>query len=421
MKLAVRKSRLLGDILIPASKSHTIRAVAIASMATGCSLLQNPLTSADALSCVTACRALGADIRTGKEWTVYGFGGVPTIPAGPVDIGNSGTSLRILTAAAALSNHPVTFDGDNSIRQRPMQPLLGALQDLGVQISSRGGKCPITVQGPIRGGKTKVNGIDSQFVSALLLACPLASGESGIIVENLHERPYVQMTMNWLREQNIRLEHRGLEYFKIPGGQCYNAFEKQIPGDFSSATFSLCAAAVTGSEITIRGLDFSDSQGDKEIFKHLEKMGVEIRHSPGSVKVKGGVLKGMEIDLNSTPDALPAVSAAACMAHGETRLLNVAQARLKECDRIKAVVSELSKMGADIRELDDGLIIKSSTLRGASVHGYGDHRMVMALAVAGLAAQGETVVDTAEAVGVTYPGFVQDMQALGADMRLISD
>jgi 3-phosphoshikimate 1-carboxyvinyltransferase len=252
----------------------------------------------------------------------------------------------------------------------------------------------------------------------LLLACPLASGDTEIIAENLHEKPYVEMTLDWLRKLDISFEQNGLDWFRIPGRQKYQAFQRSIPADFSSATFVACAAAVTGSEILIKGLDFSDHQGDKEIFNFLMNMGAQIRHVQEGVIVKGGDLRGIDIDMNNTPDALPVFAVTGCFAKGTTRLLNVAQARYKECDRISAVAAELSKMGAAIEELADGLIIHHSALKGCEVHGYHDHRMVMALTVAGMIAEGETFVDTAESINITYPGYMEDMKAIGARMEI---
>jgi 3-phosphoshikimate 1-carboxyvinyltransferase len=422
MKIRSAKSTLAGEILIPASKSHTIRAVSIAAMAHGVSVLRNPLISADALSSIAGAREMGAVIETGKDWIIKGVGGKPLNSSRSIDVGNSGTTLRIQTALSALADHPVKFDGDKSIRTRPMFPLLSALEKLGVRVvASAQGKCPFTIQGPIKGGKTTVNGISSQFLTALLIACPLAEEDTEITVEDLHEKPYVEMTLDWLRKMNIRFEQKGLDWFYIKGRQQYYAFDRMIPADFSSATFSACAAAITGSELLIRGLDFADHQGDKAIFTYLERMGVKLAHTAEGVRVKGGKLTGIDIDMNDTPDALPALAVTGCFASGTTRLLNVAQARLKECDRIAAMVTELSNMGANVEELKDGMVIHQSHLTGAHVHGYDDHRLVMALAVAGLAAEGETIVDTAEAMEVTYPSFMEDMRRIGAEIVTIEE
>jgi len=301
-----------------------------------------------------------------------------------------------------------------------MAPLLTAMEKLGVRVTgSNASKCPFTLHGPLQGGVTTVNGVSSQFLTALLIACPLAPGDTEITVLNLNERPYVEITLDWLCKMGIRFEQKGLDWFRIYGGQRYRAFESDIPADFSSATFPLCAAAITGSEIVIHGLDFNDHQGDKAVFGYFEKMGTRIHHLQEGVKVTGKKLKGIDIDMNATPDALPAMAVAGCLAEGTTRLLNVPQARLKECDRIRASAMELRKMGADIEELEDGLVIRHSELTGCDVHGFDDHRMVMSLAIAGLAAKGQTTVDTAGSAGVTYPSFVEDMRKLGAKVEIL--
>jgi len=420
VKLTSTTCGLKGVLIIPASKSHTIRAVAIATLAEGTSILKNPLMSDDAQSAVKASIEMGAKIELGTDWIVHGTGGILRKTCKFIHVGNSGTSLRIFTALCALGDHPITFDGDKSIRQRPMLPLLAALEKLGVRIiKTAESKCPITIQGPVRGGSTVVNGVSSQFLTALLLATPLAAEDTEVVVENLNEKPYVEITLDWLRKMNIRFEQRELDWFRIYGKQKYKAFERVIPADFSTATFPLCAAAITGSEILIKGLDFTDHQGDKEVFQYFEKMGVRFRHTSEGVRVYGGKLRGIDIDMNNTPDALPAMAVAGCFASGITRLLNVPQARLKECDRIAATAKELRKMGACVDELADGLVIHQSELQGTNLHGYDDHRMVMALAIAGLAAGGVTRVDTAESARVTYPSFVEDMKKLGASIEII--
>ncbi|MBA7540522.1 3-phosphoshikimate 1-carboxyvinyltransferase [subsurface metagenome] len=421
LKFVAKKSKLSGEIVIPASKSHTIRAVAIATMAEGRSVLRNPLDSADARSALRAAEEFGAGVKVEKgAWTIDGTGKKIIGSASFIDVANSGTTLRIFSALAALAQQEISFDGDGSIRKRPMTPLLSALRNLGIEVRSLDDKCPFTIKGPMKGGKTKVNGISSQFVTALLFSTPLAQGDTEIEVDNLHEKPYVEITLDWLRSQGIQFKQDGLNWFKIKGNQHYTAFNRQIPADFSSATFALCAAAITKSDVLIKGLDFSDHQGDKKVFDFLRQMGVGLYHEKEGVRVVGNELTGMEIDMNDTPDALPALAVVGCFAKGRTKLFNVEQARLKECDRISAITKELSRMGARIEEFKDGLSVEQSTLNGEEVYGYHDHRMVMALSLAGLAANGITVVDTAESASVTYPAFLEDMTSLGAKLEIIN-
>jgi 3-phosphoshikimate 1-carboxyvinyltransferase len=420
MNLLVKKSSLEGSIEIPASKSHTIRAVVIASLAEGTSRIMSPLDSGDTRSAVVACKALGAGIETGKDWLVTGFGGTPRLETSKIDVGNSGTSLRLTTSVAALQEKEVVFTGDESLRTRPLQPLLDALNSLGANVSSleHNGCCPISIKGVMKGGKTEVSGVTSQYLSSLLISTPLLEQDTEIRVIDLHEKPYVQMTLDWLDQQHIHYEREGWEVFRVKGRQSYHPFEKRVPGDFSSATFPLCAAAITPSRLLLKGLDMSDTQGDKEVVAMLKSMGADIQTREEGISVASSELTGGELDLNNTPDALPALAVVGCFAKGETVLKNVAQARIKETDRIKVMATELSKMGADIEEMKDGLIIRQSELKGTKVRGYHDHRVVMALSLAGMMAQGETEIDSAESVDITFPGYVEKMCQLGARMEL---
>lgn len=430
MNLTVNKTeKLSGIIEIPSSKSHTIRAIVIASLADGTSKIVNPLFSEDTKAAINGCKALGAKISQEKNTIIVeGFNGIPKEPKEKLDMLNSGTSINLLTSVAALGNFKVILDGDSSLRKRPVQPLLDALKNIGVRAKSiNNNNCPpIEIQGPINGGETEVNCKSSQYLSSLLISCPLIKNETMIHAKNVCEVPYIKMTLKWLDEFKIRYENKNLEHFKIYGGQKYNSFNKTIPSDWSSAAFPICAAAITQSDVTIKGLDINDTQGDKKIVDYLKKMGadIEIINNKGNgakineIKVIGTQLKGKEIDLNETPDLLPVMAVVACFAKGETRLTNVAHARIKETDRIRVMHDELKKMNADISEMGDGLIIKRNPLKGALVNGHSDHRVVMALSLAGLIAEGKTVVNTAESVSVTYPNYFESMKALGADFEV---
>ncbi|MFH1285443.1 MAG: 3-phosphoshikimate 1-carboxyvinyltransferase [Candidatus Micrarchaeota archaeon] len=423
MKLLVRKSKLKGVVnSIPTSKSHTIRAVVFASLASGTSRILNPLASEDTKAAINGCSEFGAKIDTSnpREWIITGFGGAPRKPAHALDALNSGTSTNLLLSIAALGNFKTVIDGDSSIRKRPIQPLLDALNKLGAKARSlnSNGCPPIEVEGRMNGGETEVECRSSQYVSSLLISCPLLERESVIRVKNICEIPYIEMTLRWLDEMGINYERKGAEYFRIPPNQSYRAFKKQIPADWSSAAFPLCAAAITNSDILFTGLDMNDTQGDKQIIDYLKKLGATIEISKEGIRVKGAKLKGCVLDLNNTPDALPAISAVACFAEGETTIKNVAHARIKETDRIKVMREELAKMGAQISELPDGLVIKKSSLHGAQVNGYSDHRVVMALSLAAMNAEGETEIDTAESVAVTFPNYVELMRAVGAKLEL---
>ena len=402
---------LSGEITIPSSKSHTIRALLIAAMAKGESTIINPLESADTQSCIEAIKILGAKIKIETDrWIVIGTGGDIHPVADTINVGNSGTTLYLAAGLAALSSHKMTFTGDKQIQSRPVEALLKSLKDLGAEVSITGTKgCPpFTIQGPLKGGATSIECPTSQYLSSLLLCTPLINGNSEIEVPVLREQPYVEMTLKWLNDQFIMYDTTDFKHFFIPGGQHYEAFAKQVPGDFSSATFFLCAAAITGSTLTLRGLDMADTQGDRAVVYMLQEMGCKIEIGRDFITIKGAPLKACELDLNDTPDALPAMSVTACFAEGETRIFNVPQARLKETDRISVMKKELGKMGANIKELDDGLVIKGSNksvLKGTKVLGHGDHRVIMALSIAALASKTETTIDDISAVSITFPNF----------------
>jgi 3-phosphoshikimate 1-carboxyvinyltransferase len=400
------------------------------------------------------------------EIIVEGSGGELAVSEDVVDVGNSGTTLYLGIGTAALAGGLTIFTGDEQIRRRSAAPLLSALAQLGATaLSTRGSGCaPIVTGGGLRCGPVAIESPTSQYLSSLLLAAPLAAPTGGpgtadaaanpgaatdIDVLLLNERPYVEMTLWWLDSQGIRYEREGYERFRIPGGQRYHAFDTGIPADFSSATFLACAAAITGSTLTLEGLDMSDPQGDKAVLGILAEMGCTVEEGDGAVTVRGPreafdeeagfarpSLSGGTFDLNAIPDALPALAVAACFAREPVELSNVPQARAKETDRVAVMAAELGRMGALVEELPDGLRVRpraggggnargapanttpvAPPLTGARVHGHGDHRVVMALAVAGLGAAGETTVDTAEAAAVTFPGFFEVLRSLGASIE----
>jgi 3-phosphoshikimate 1-carboxyvinyltransferase len=422
MILRVEKSNTRGTVRIPASKSHTIRALLIAALAEGQSNIIDPLISEDTASAISVFESLGAQIeRQPEKIIVKGVGGFPQVADDVINVGNSGTTLRLGLVAAALSNGYTVFTGDSQIRRRPLGPLIKAINNLGGEAFSvrEDDMPPVVVKGRIKGGYTDLDSVTSQFLSALLLNMPLAEKDTEINITGLNEIPYVDITLWWLDKMGIIYQNNKYQNFSIKGGQRYESFSITVPGDFSSATFFMVQAAISKGEIKLQNLDMSDPQGDKLVLSYLENMGAIVEYGEDGIVVKGGELKGIDIDMNSTPDALPAMAVAGCFAKGETRLLNVPQARLKETDRISVMCQELRKMGADITELDEGLIIRESCLKGSRVSGHYDHRVVMALAIAGLNAEGETIIDTAEAVNITFPQFTELMKSCGANMDLL--
>ena len=428
--MRVAPGRLGGRVVIPGSKSHTIRALLIAAAATGTSRIVSPLESSDTFACVGVLRQLGVEINEVRldngdlsALVVNGTGGVFLEPRGDLDCGNSGTTFYLALSLAALQDFPIRLTGDEQLRRRSAGPLLSSLEDLGARVTREGvDSCPpVTVQGPAAGGSTTIECSTSQYLSSLLLAAPLYTKGVVISVPLLNERPYVEITLGWLDSQKITYDRDGWDRFVVQGGQAYASFERSIPGDFSAATFFLAAAAVTGSVLTLSGLDVNDTQGDRGIVEVLRNLGCEIAveaATQAALTITGpsGQLAGGTIDLNSMPDALPALAVVGTMCDSPLTLANVPQAREKETDRIAVMTSVLRRLGGEARELPDGIEVAPQQLTGGEADSHGDHRVAMALAVAGLCSKNPVTVTDANVAAITYPGFYQALRTVGAQV-----
>jgi 3-phosphoshikimate 1-carboxyvinyltransferase len=421
LKLIVEKTeKIKGETLIPSSKSHTIRAVIFASLAEGKSIVGNPLKSGDTQAAINACSALGAEIRKKSinELEILGFNGNPIVKKNKINTVNSGTTTNLITSVAALTDKKIIIDGDESIRKRPVEPLLSALNNLGAKAFSinNNGCPPIEIHGKLIGGQTSLDCKSSQYLSSLLITCPLLEQDTNIEIQNLCEAPYIEMTLKWLDDLDIKYRNNNLEKITVYRNQRYRSFNKTIPSDWSSATFILVAAAMLGENVIIKGLDVTDTQADKEVLTYLKEMGAAIKITEKGIIVNKSRLTGCDLNLDNTPDALPAIAVLGCYAEDTTTIKNVVHARIKETDRIKVMTQELSKMGAKIQENYDGMTIEKSRLQGTKVKGYQDHRVIMALSLAGMIAEGKTEIDTAEAFKVTFPNYMELMKSLGAKM-----
>lgn len=420
----VKKQNLHGNIQIPASKSHTLRALLFGAMGNKKTVIHNPLFSNDSKAMIDALKNFGASFEIHpNRIEITGVNGKITSCDDVLNAHNSGIVLRFCTAIGALSTRPVVVTGDPSIRNaRPIQPLLDGLNQLGVRAESLKGNgfAPVLVQGPIKSGIATISGEDSQPVSGLLIACSFANGPFQINVQNPGEKPWVALTLNWFDRLGISYKHSDFSTYSLAGHSRYDGFEYTVPGDLSSSAYSIGAALVTQSELTIKNVDMNDCQGDKELISVFQQMGahIEIDEQNKTVHVKKtSALSGITVDINNFVDAITILSVVACFAEGETHIKNAAIAKQKECNRIMSIARELKKMNAHITPTIDGLIIKKSSLQGAEVFSYNDHRMAMSLAVAGLGADGETLITSIECVAKTYPTFVSDFNKIGADIK----
>ncbi len=430
MKLVVQKTEQIGgEVTPPASKSQTIRALILATLASGRSVLHNVLKSDDTQAAIDICRGLGVVIKRENDSLIVTSTGVPLQGCdNKINSGNSGITTRFIMPVLGLrqnNDQEIILDCDEQMKSRPVQPLINALRSLGLDIKclEKEGACPIAISGTLKSGEIKIDGLTSQYLSALLLSGPCIKGDLKIVVEDLHEKPYVDMTCAWLDEQNIEYKHYkldGQDVFHLSGDQSYRPFTKTIPVDFSSASYLIAAAVLLPGSVVIKNIDMSELQGDKKIISILQEMGADITIANNELLIKEGkILHGITIDANDIPDMLPTLAVVATQAEGETKIINVANARIKETDRIHSMASGLGAMGAYVKEKKDGLIIKKSLLHGAEVNGFDDHRTVMALALAGLLAEGETSISTAEAINKTFPQFVEMMNQLGCEIKLI--
>ena len=409
--------KLSGKIIIPSSKSQTIRALLISVFSRGVSYIKHPLISDDTESCINAVKAMGADVNILENGDItvdatYAFSDMDELS---IDAGNSGTTEYLSLPMLSSLGIQVNIDGDEMLRKRPLKPLLDALESLGAETESTEGFPPASIRGPLDGGECTIECKTSQYLSGLLLGAPLAIGDSHIKCSVLFEKPYVKMTLKWLDDQGIKYRiSDDLEEVWVKGGQSYKPLDTYIEGDFSSASFFFVAAAIHGTEVTVEGLDKNSTQGDKEILNILEKMGCSIKWNGMAVTVKGPEkLKGGVFDLNAIPDTLPALSVAAAFAEGDTILGNVEQARIKETDRIKVMRENLNELGVEAEERRDALIIHGNgSVKGGKAKGYGDHRVIMALAILGTRTEEETEIDDVSAASVTFPTFFDLLENL---------
>jgi len=426
MKFIVKRSSLQGSTQIPGNKSATARAIVLGGLAEGRSLVTNPLPGADSFSIVGMMQALGAKIDTSNpmQWSFEGVANQPRVPGCVLDAGNSGTGYYLLTVVAALIDGYSVISGDYQICRRPAQPLIDALNALGAHVFStrNAGVAPLVIRGPLRGGRTRLPGINSQWLSPLLIAGALSREGITVMEDNLMERPYVDMTMAWMKLAGATCSHKHYDEFHVPGAQRYRAFTAHVPADWGSSGYPMIGAAITDSKVTFKGMDPEDFAGERRYPHLLQEMGARVSFSDGgqTVTVEGGSeLRGIEIDCSGTPDAVPILAVLGCRAKDKTVLYNIGASRLKETDRTRSIKEELTKMGGRFEETPDRLTIYPSDLKAAVIDGRHDHRIVMATAVAGMIAEGATTIDHAEYVKVSFPNFYEIMKGLGAQIERV--
>lgn len=408
-----------GAIRPPGSKSITNRALVCAALAAGRSTLTGALDSEDTRVMIQSLGQLGVAVEhdpAARMIRVAGCAGRPPASGADLWLANSGTSMRFLTAVAALGTGTFRLDGTPRMRQRPIQDLLDALGQLGAEARSElGNGCPpvLVRAGGLRGGRATVAGsTSSQFLSGLLMAAPCASAPVELAVAGeLVSQPYVKMTLAVMNAFGVEVEQRGAGRFLVPAGQLYRGRRYSIEPDASAASYFFAAAAVTKGKVTVEGLCPESLQGDVAFCDCLARMGCDVTYGQDWIAVAGGRLRGIDVDMNAISDTVQTLAAVALFAEGPTTIRGVGHIRHKESDRIGDLARELRKLGAEVEERPDGLRIVPGPLHGAEIETYNDHRMAMSLAVAGLALPGVVIRDPA-CTAKTYPEFFDDLANL---------
>ncbi|MDE1878611.1 MAG: 3-phosphoshikimate 1-carboxyvinyltransferase [Thaumarchaeota archaeon] len=420
MKCKADKSILSGTISCPPNKSYSHRAIFLAALANGKSVLRNVLLSRDTLATVNACKAFGAKIEIDSSTITVESTGEIIPQTSQIDASNSGTTIRISTAIASLSNKTITLTGDASLQKRPMQPLLDALTQLGVECMSTDGKPPVTVKGRSEGGNTHISGsISSQFISALLISGTRM--KNGITLEidgELVSKPYLDSTIATMKKFGVTVNTISpYKKYNIPS-QKYTPADFVVPSDFSSMALLLSAAVLLGEDMSINASLGDLPQGDREILSYLERLGVKINLGEKITLVSPKLLNGGRFDLSNNPDLLPPMAILALKTSKPIEIYNVKHARFKETDRIAILAKELAKIGIIVTEKEDGLILDSpKALKSAELESLDDHRLFMAFSIAGMFVGNCTITDP-DSVDVSYPTFVEDMRKIGANLTI---
>ncbi len=413
LEIPVAGGPVSGRVTLPGSKSYTNRALPIAALADGVSTLSGALESDDTRYMVEALRQLGIEVEADWDRSVIRVSGrAGLVPAERAELylGNSGTSVRFLTAIATLANGEIRLDGTARMRERPLAPLIDGLATLGVDIRSETGNgCPpvIVRSTGLPGGTIRMRGdVSSQYFSAVAMVLPYAGAPLEIVVDgDLVSKPYIDMTAGTMAAFGVALHHDQYQRLWVEPGQRYSARDYVVEPDASAASYFFALAAVSGGTVTVEHLPPTSMQGDLAFVDALKQMGSVVERSANDVTVTGPErLAGIEIDMNAISDTVPTLAAIAPFATGPVVIRNVEHIRVKETDRIAAVVTELRRMGVDVDELDDGLVIRPSAPQAATIQTYDDHRMAMSFAIAATQVPGTSIADPG-CVAQTVPGF----------------
>ncbi len=400
-KVKIKNAILNGSVVIPPSKSAAHRAL-LCSFLAGGGTVSPIISSKDMQAMQQAISALENDDKI-------------------VDCIESGNTLRFVIPVAAALGKSVTFVGSGRLPERPLEPFLELLPKHNIKCTSNG-RLPLSIEGKLTAGKYEIAGnISSQYISGLLFALPILDGDSEIVLTTrLESKPYIDLTIKVMRDFGVEVQETESGYL-VRGNQQYKTRDYIVESDWSQAAFFLVGGAV-GKSVALKGLDMNSVQGDKAIVDILKKFGADIEIKENEIISRKAELKGIKIDVSDIPDTVPALAVAAAYANGRTEIVGGERLRFKESDRIESVVSNLKRLGADVTETSDGMIINGGKkLKGAELLGYNDHRIVMAFSIAALFAGGETIITEANSINKTYPSFFEDYNRIGGQANVFNN
>ncbi|MBC2582014.1 3-phosphoshikimate 1-carboxyvinyltransferase [Clostridium sp. DJ247] len=419
--VVINPSNLKGQVVVPSSKSVCHRAVICAGLSEGHIDIDNVVFSQDIKATCGAMSNLGVDVEMHIDSSKIKINGKSEVSSKEValDCYESGSTLRFFIPVAVALGKKVTFEGRGKLVERPLDDYYKIFDEQGIHYENVDGKLPLTIDGKLKPGEYRIKGdVSSQFITGLLFALPLLDGESKIIVTTeLESKPYVDLTIDTLKKFSIHVENKNYREFIIKGNQKYKAVDYYVEGDFSQAAFWLVAGAL-GADVTCTGMNIDSLQGDKAIIEIIRSMGGEISIEGDKIKALPSKTKGAVIDAAQCPDLVPVVTVLAALSEGTTEIINAARLRFKESDRLKAITTELNKIGADIEEKEDGLIIRGKgSLTGGTVDSWNDHRIAMAMAVASIRCKEPIIITDAHSVNKSYPTFWQEFGKLGGNVN----
>ena len=415
MERYIDPSPLKGTVKAPSSKSMTQRAIAAALLADGQSTIHNPSYCDDSLAAMSIAVGLGARIEPHSDKMIVD--GTGNLRESKLNCGESGLAIRMFSPIAALFPEKIILTGANSLRKRPMKMIEEALNQMGVSCTSSGGFLPLTIKGPIKGGRCEIDGsVSSQLLTGLLMALPLAQEDSEIKVNDLKSKPYIEMTIQILKSFGVTIHNEDFSLFRIPGNQKYIPYDYTVEGDWSGGAFLLVAGAING-ELTITGLQKASRQSDMTILDALRDAGAKMKISDDSVWISHSPLKAFSFDATHSPDLFPPLTVLAAYCDGVSTIKGVTRLIHKESNRAEALRLEFGKLKIMIDIDGDIMSITGGKPEGAKVESHDDHRITMAMAVAALKASGRVYIRDSQCVGKSYPGFFDDLRTLGATVH----